>query len=267
MDGVLRWEKRRLLYAGRSIYCDSSAHLSYRWPFVAVAPASVLKTVSITRSSILSLAQSPSRPQAHAIFPTLQNQAQSPWASAHRRVASVGGRTAFLPSERGQAESGRARHEGARLAVEGLSPRRGQGCPGPRVVDGRAERKRAGAAFDFDKLDKGLRFGGQLSSGRIVGKNYPWKPRQKPSEPGAGRRRIAFASAAHLLTMVGLAVLFASIGAIGCGGGSGGGGGGGGGIAGTSAGTYTVTVTGTGTSSGSSNSVTATVGTVTLTVN
>jgi hypothetical protein len=71
------------------------------------------------------------------------------------------------------------------------------------------------------------------------------------------------------LAMVGLAVLFASIGAIGCGGGSGsgGGGGGGGGNTGTSAGTYTVTVTGAGTSSGSSSSVTATVGTVTLTVN
>jgi len=67
------------------------------------------------------------------------------------------------------------------------------------------------------------------------------------------------------LAMVGLAVLFASIGSIGCGGGSGGGGGGG--NAGTSAGTYTVTVTGAGTSGGSSNSVTATVGTVTLTVN
>ena len=72
------------------------------------------------------------------------------------------------------------------------------------------------------------------------------------------------------LAMVGLAVLFISIGAIGCGGGGGvgsGGGGGGGGNAGTTAGTYTVTVTGTGTSSGSSSSVTATVGTVTLTVN
>jgi hypothetical protein len=66
------------------------------------------------------------------------------------------------------------------------------------------------------------------------------------------------------LAMVGLAVLVASISAIGCGGG---GSGGGGGNAGTSAGTYTVTVTGTGTSSGSSSSVTATVGTVTLTVN
>lgn len=65
--------------------------------------------------------------------------------------------------------------------------------------------------------------------------------------------------------MVGLAVLFASICAIGCGGRTSGGGGGG--NAGTSAGTYTVTVTGTGTSNGSSSSVTATVGTVTLTVN
>jgi hypothetical protein len=71
------------------------------------------------------------------------------------------------------------------------------------------------------------------------------------------------------LAMVGLAVLFASIGAIGCGGGGtgGGGGGGGGGNAGTSAGSYTVTVTGTGTSNGSSNPVTAIVGTVALTVN
>jgi len=70
------------------------------------------------------------------------------------------------------------------------------------------------------------------------------------------------------LAIVGLAVLVASISAIGCGGGSSvGGGGGGGGNAGTSAGTYTVTITGTGTSSGSSSSVTATVGTVTLTVN
>ena len=72
------------------------------------------------------------------------------------------------------------------------------------------------------------------------------------------------------LTMVGLAVLFTSIGVIGCSGGSGGGGSGGGrggGNTGTSAGIYTVTVTGTGTSGGSSNPVTATVGTVTLTVN
>ncbi|MGC2581631.1 MAG: FG-GAP-like repeat-containing protein [Acidobacteriaceae bacterium] len=68
-----------------------------------------------------------------------------------------------------------------------------------------------------------------------------------------------------LLAMAGIVVLFASIGAIGCGGG--GGGGGGGENAGTSAGSYTVTVTGTGTSMGSSNSVTATVGTVTLVVN
>lgn len=66
------------------------------------------------------------------------------------------------------------------------------------------------------------------------------------------------------LAIVGLAVLFASISAIGCGGG-GGAGGGGGGNSGTSAGTYTVTVTGT--STGSSSSITATVGTVTLTVN
>jgi hypothetical protein len=71
------------------------------------------------------------------------------------------------------------------------------------------------------------------------------------------------------LAMVGLAVVFASISAVGCGqvNGVSGGGGGGGGNAGTSAGTYTVTVTGTGTSTGSSSSVTATVGSVALTVN
>lgn len=71
------------------------------------------------------------------------------------------------------------------------------------------------------------------------------------------------------MAMVGLVVLLASIGVMGCGGkGSGSGsGGGGGGNAGTTAGTYTVTVTGTGTSTGSSGSVTATVGTVTLKVN
>ena len=71
------------------------------------------------------------------------------------------------------------------------------------------------------------------------------------------------------LAMVGLAVVFASISAVGCGVTNGGnfGSSGGGGNPGTSAGTYTVTVTGTGTSIGSSSSVTATVGTVTLTVN
>jgi hypothetical protein len=67
------------------------------------------------------------------------------------------------------------------------------------------------------------------------------------------------------LAMVGVAVLFAAISAVGCGGGSSGGKGRG--NAGTPAGTYTVTVTGIGTSSGSSSSVTATVGSVTLTVN
>lgn len=68
------------------------------------------------------------------------------------------------------------------------------------------------------------------------------------------------------LAALGLALLFASIGVIGC---SGGGNSGGGhvGSSGTSAGTYTVIVTGTGTSSGSSSPVTATVGTVALTVN
>jgi hypothetical protein len=45
--------------------------------------------------------------------------------------------------------------------------------------------------------------------------------------------------------MLGLLVLFVSLGAIGCGGGSsGGGGGGGGGNSGTTTGTYTITVTG-----------------------
>ncbi len=65
--------------------------------------------------------------------------------------------------------------------------------------------------------------------------------------------------------MLGLMALFATLGAIGCGGGSSSAIGGG--NAGTPAGTYTVTVTGTGTSTGSSTPVTATVGTVTLTVN
>jgi trimeric autotransporter adhesin len=60
--------------------------------------------------------------------------------------------------------------------------------------------------------------------------------------------------------MLGLLVLFVSIGAIGCGGGGGNkGGGGGGGNSGTTAGTYTVTVTGT---SGTITKTTA----VTLTV-
>ena len=68
------------------------------------------------------------------------------------------------------------------------------------------------------------------------------------------------------LAMVGLAVVFASISVVGCGGVIGGGGEGGG-NAGTSAGTYTVTVTGTGTSTGSLSSVTASVGSVKLTVN
>jgi hypothetical protein len=64
------------------------------------------------------------------------------------------------------------------------------------------------------------------------------------------------------LTMLGLLILFVSVGAVGCGGGgnSGGGGGGGGGNAGTTPGTYTVTVTGT------SGSLTITLGTVTLVV-
>jgi hypothetical protein len=66
------------------------------------------------------------------------------------------------------------------------------------------------------------------------------------------------------LTMLGVALLFASMSAIGCGGNSSGGPVG---NPGTPAGTYTVTVTGTGTSSSSSSPVTATVGTVTLTVN
>lgn len=70
------------------------------------------------------------------------------------------------------------------------------------------------------------------------------------------------------VAMLGLFVLFVSIGASGCGGGgSSGGGGGGGGNSGTTAGSYTITVTGTGTSSGSSSSIAATVSTVTLTVN
>jgi len=63
------------------------------------------------------------------------------------------------------------------------------------------------------------------------------------------------------LAMMGIVLLFALVGAVGCGGGGrGGGGGGGGGNPGTTAGTYTITVTGT------SGSVTATVGTVTITV-
>jgi hypothetical protein len=64
------------------------------------------------------------------------------------------------------------------------------------------------------------------------------------------------------LAMLGLLVLFASMGAMGCGGGgsSGGGGGGGGGNSGTSPGTYTITVTGT------SGAFKGTAGTVTLTV-
>jgi len=66
------------------------------------------------------------------------------------------------------------------------------------------------------------------------------------------------------LPMLGLLVLFVSIGAMGCGGGGsslgGGGGGGGGGNTGTTPGTYTVTVTGT------SGSLTVTLGTVTLIV-
>ncbi|MGA2730862.1 MAG: hypothetical protein ABSE96_23880, partial [Terracidiphilus sp.] len=66
------------------------------------------------------------------------------------------------------------------------------------------------------------------------------------------------------LPMLGLLVLFVSMGAIGCGGGGssvgGGGGGGGGGNTGTTPGTYTVTVTGT------SGSSTVTLGTVTLIV-
>jgi trimeric autotransporter adhesin len=68
------------------------------------------------------------------------------------------------------------------------------------------------------------------------------------------------------LAALGLAVLFASISAIGCSGGSSSGGGPVG-NSGTSAGAYRVIVTGTGTPSGSSSPVTATVGTVALTVN
>lgn len=60
--------------------------------------------------------------------------------------------------------------------------------------------------------------------------------------------------------MLGMILLCAAIGAVGCGGGSGGSGGGGGGNSGTTAGNYTVTVTGT------SGSVSATVGTVIVTV-
>jgi hypothetical protein len=60
------------------------------------------------------------------------------------------------------------------------------------------------------------------------------------------------------LAILGLLVLFASIGELGCGGG--GGSGGGGGNTGTTPGTYTVTVTGT------SGSLTVTLGTVSLIV-
>ena len=67
------------------------------------------------------------------------------------------------------------------------------------------------------------------------------------------------------MAMLGLLVLFVSIGAVGCSGGGGsgggGGGGGGGGNSGTTTGSYTITVTGT------SGSQTATVGTIALTVN
>lgn len=69
------------------------------------------------------------------------------------------------------------------------------------------------------------------------------------------------------LMMLGLALLFASVSAIGCGGGGSKGSSGPAGNNGTSAGVYIVTVTGTGTSSGSLSPITATVGTVTLTVN
>jgi hypothetical protein len=63
------------------------------------------------------------------------------------------------------------------------------------------------------------------------------------------------------VVMLGLLVLFVSLGAIGCGGGSsGGGGGGGGGNSGTTTGTYTITVT------GSANGASGTAGTITLTV-
>jgi hypothetical protein len=58
--------------------------------------------------------------------------------------------------------------------------------------------------------------------------------------------------------VLGLLVLFASIGAVGCGGGSGSGGGGG--NSGTTAGTYTISVTGT------SGSMVVTLSTITLTV-
>lgn len=64
-------------------------------------------------------------------------------------------------------------------------------------------------------------------------------------------------------SMLALAMLFAAIGAIGCGGT----GGGPVGNSGTSTGKYTIIVTGTGTSNGSSSSVTATVGQITLTIN
>jgi hypothetical protein len=63
------------------------------------------------------------------------------------------------------------------------------------------------------------------------------------------------------VSAVGLLLLVASTGLIGCGGGSGNiGGGGGGGNSGTTPGSYTITVTGT------SGTISATVGTVTLTV-
>jgi uncharacterized repeat protein (TIGR03803 family) len=62
------------------------------------------------------------------------------------------------------------------------------------------------------------------------------------------------------LAMMGMLLLCAAIGAVGCGGGGGSNGGNGGGNPGTTAGTYTITVTGT------SSSATATVGTVVVTV-
>jgi len=107
-----------------------------------------------------------------------------------------------------------------------------------------------------------------LSIGTTAATTALSKPRNLfwPTAGGAALALVVFfgipARRRNWPAMLGLLVLFVSIGAIGCGGGSssGGGGGGGGGNSGTTAGTYTVTVTGT------SGTIAPQTTTVTLTV-